>query len=338
MSVIDDFKRVVKDVREHRFKPVYVLHGEEDFFIDRVEEEIRKNAIEEHERDFNQTILYGRDTDAHQVKDACVRFPMMAERQLVVVREAQAWRPDQWDKLEPYAKNPTPTTVLVLCHKHKKIDGRKGFAKTVAKTGAVFLSEQLRDDKLPGWIQSYVKHHQRAIGAAEAQLLADHLGSDLGKVTGEVEKLCLVTPEGGKITAEIIQRYVGISKEYNIFELQNAIGSGDHLKALRIAQVFANDPKEHPLVVTLEMLHRYFAKLAQVHASADKSEGGLASALKVPPFFVRDYLAGARQYPAVKLRDIQHHLRQTDLRSKGLGGSSAGDGELLQELLERVMG
>ena len=338
MSVIDDFKKIVKDVRERKFKPVYVLHGEEDFFIDRVEEEIRKNALEEHERDFNQSILYGRDTDASAVKDICVRYPMMAERQLVVVREAQAWRPDQWDKLESYAKNPTPTTVLVLCHKHKKIDGRKGFAKTVAKSGTVFLSEQLRDDKLPGWIQSYVKHHQRVIGATEAQLLADHLGSDLGKVTGEVEKLCLVTPENGKITAEIIQRYVGIRKEYNIFELQNAIGAGDHFKALRIANVFANDPKEHPLVVTLEMLHRYFAKLAQVHGSADKSEMGLASALKVPPFFVKDYTAGARNYTSVKLKEIQHHLRQADLRSKGVGGSSASDGELLQELLERVMG
>jgi DNA polymerase III subunit delta len=336
MSVIDDFKKVVKDVRERKFKPLYLLHGEEDFFIDRVEEEIRTHALEEHERDFNQTILYGRDTDAEQVRDACVRFPMMAERQLIVVREAQTWRPDQWDKLEPYAKNPTPTTVLVLCHKHKKIDGRKGFSKTATKQGVVFLSDKLKDDKLPGWIQGYVKHHGRQIGAAEAQLLADHLGSDLGKVTGEVEKLCLVSPPGGKITSELIQRYVGISKEYNIFELQNAIGAGDHFKVMRIANVFANDPKEHPLVVTLEMLHRYFAKLAQVHGSADKTEMGLASALKVPPFFVKDYTAGARRYGAVKLREIQHHLRQADLRSKGVGGS-VGDGEVLQELLEKVM-
>jgi DNA polymerase-3 subunit delta len=334
--VLDDFKRIVKEVRERKFRPLYVLHGEEDFFIDRVEQEIRAHALEEHERDFNQTILYGRDTDAAEVKDACVRFPMMAERQLIVVREAQTWRPDQWDKLEPYAKNPTPTTVLVICHKHKKIDGRKGFAKTAAKQGTVFVSDKLKDNQLPAWIQAYVKSKERSIGAGEAQLLSDHLGSDLGKVTGEVEKLCLVSPQGGKITSELIQRYVGISKEFNIFELQNAISVGDHYKVMRIAGVFANDPKEHPLVLTLEMLHRYFAKLAQVHGSADKTEMGLASALKVPPFFVKDYTAGARRYSAVKLREIQHHLRQADLRSKGVGGT-ASDGEVLQELLEKVM-
>lgn len=337
MSVLDDFKKTVKEARERKFKPLYVLHGEEDFFIDRVEEEIRKHALEEHEVDFNLTVLYGRDTSADQVKDACVRFPMMAERQVVVVREAQSWRPDQWDKLEPYAKHPTPTTVLVLCHKHKKIDGRKGFAKTAAKHGTVFLSDKLKDSQLPGWIQAYVKSKGRSIGATESQLLADHLGSDLAKVTGEVEKLCLVSPDGGKITGELIQRYVGISREFSVFELQNAIGVGDHYKAMRIAQVFANDPKEHPLVLTLEMLHRYFAKLMQVHATADKTEMGLAAALKVPPFFVKDYAAGARRFPAIKLREIQEHLRKADLQSKGLGSAHASDGEILQELLEKAL-
>ncbi|MBK7554068.1 MAG: DNA polymerase III subunit delta [Flavobacteriales bacterium] len=215
MSTLDGYKAVMKDVQAGKFKPLYVLHGEEGFFIDRVSKEIEERALQEHERDFNLTILYGRDCDAEQVKDTCLRYPMMAERQVVILREAQSWRPDQWDKLEAYASKPTPTTVLVIGHKHKKLDGRKGFAKAAAKTGVVFHSEPLKDHELPKWIQAYVTHHKRKIGQSEAMLLAEHLGSDLGKTAMEVEKLALVTQEGANITADTIQRYVGISKEYS---------------------------------------------------------------------------------------------------------------------------
>ena len=218
MSTTDDFKKIVKDVRERKFKPIYFLHGEEAYFIDRVAEEIGKSALEEHERDFNQTILYGRDCDPDQLTDTCLRYPMMAERQLVVLREAQTWRIDAFDKLEPYFKNPTPTTVLVILYKHKKADGRKTWLKDLAKKNVVFVSDKLKEDKLPDWIQKYVAFHKRRIGPVEAKLLADHLGTDLGKLTNEVEKLCIVTEENGTITADLIQRNVGISKDYNIFE------------------------------------------------------------------------------------------------------------------------
>ena len=338
-TTTDEYKRLMTEVRGGTFRPVYILHGEESFFIDRVAEEVERFALQDHERDFNQTILYARDTDPDQVKDACLRFPMMAERQLVVVRELQAWRIDQVEKLEPYLARPTPTTVLVLCYKHKKIDGRKSILKTAQKGGAAVLtSDKVRDEKLPEVLMCFAKNHKRNLGAPEAQLLASHLGSDLAKAVKEVEKLCLVTEEGGAITSDVIQRFVGISKEYNIFELQNAIGLRDAAKAQRIANHFAADPKDNPLVLTVGFLNTYFSKLATVHAMQGRPQPELAAALKVNPYFIKDYLAQARNYPLPKLAEIQRHLRATDLRSKGLGGDGANQGELLRELLAKVMG
>ena len=189
---------------------------------------------------------------------------------------------------------------------------------------------------MPDWIQAYVKYHKRKIGPLESKLLADHLGTDLGKLTNEVEKLCIVTEENGTITSDLIQRNVGISKDYNIFELQNAIGAKDHLKAQRIAHFLATD-KEHKLFLSVGLLSSYFGKLGIVHASGGLQQNELAAALKVPPFFVRDYANAARQYPLEKIKEIQHLLREADLNSKGVGNASAADGELLRELLVRVM-
>ncbi len=338
MSTLEDYKKIMADLRGGKFKPVYLLHGEEGFFIDRIAAEIERLALEDHERDFNQSILYGRDADADQVKDTCLRYPMMAERQLVVIRELQTWRIDAVEKLEAYFQKPTPTTVLVLCYKHKKIDGRKTILKSVQKGGGVvFLSDKVREDKLPDLLISFAKNQKRKLGGTEATLLANHLGSDLSKAMKEVEKLCLVTEEGGAITSEIIQRFVGISKDYNVFELQNAIGMRNALKAQQIANHFAADPKENPLVLTLGFLNTYFGKLAMVHAAAGKSQAELAGELKVNPYFVKDYVAQAQNYPLAKLVEVQRHLRQFDLRSKGLGGDGSDQGELLRELVAKVM-
>ncbi|TXI77099.1 MAG: DNA polymerase III subunit delta [Flavobacteriales bacterium] len=338
MSTLDDYKKVMTDLRGGKFKPVYLLHGEEGFFIDRIAAEVERLALQDHERDFNQTILYGRDCDPDQVKDTCLRFPMMAERQLVVVRELQNWRIDQVEKLEPYLLKPTPTTVLVLCYKHKKIDGRKSILKSAQKGGGqVFLSDKVREDRLPDLLITFAKNQKRKLGSAEATLLANHLGTDLSKAIKEVEKLCLVTEEGGAITSDIIQRFVGISKDYNVFELQNAIGLRNAYKAQQIANHFAADPKENPLVLTLGFLNTYFNKLAMVHACEGKSQAELASLLKVNPYFVKDYQTHARNYSKAKLVEVQRHLRQFDLRSKGVGGDGGDPGELLRELLAKVM-
>jgi DNA polymerase-3 subunit delta len=338
MSVIDDYKKIMLEVRAGTFKPVYLLHGEESFFIDRIAHEIEQLALGDHERDFNQTILYGRDANHELVKDTCLRFPMMAERQLVIVRELQSWRIDDIEKLEPYLAKPTPTTVLVLCHKHKKVDGRKGVIKAVQKGGgSVFHSEKVKDDKLPELLTSVAKSQKRRLAPTEAQLLAGHLGSDLAKAVKEVEKLCLVTEEGGQISSDHIQRFVGISKEYNIFELQAAIGTRNAMKAQQIAAYFAADPKDNPLVLTIGFLNTYFSKVAMVHTLAGKSPQEVASAMKVNPYFLKDYQLAARNYPLGKLVEIQRHLRQCDLQSKGVGSANTGDGELLRELLAKVM-
>ncbi|MCC6911397.1 MAG: DNA polymerase III subunit delta [Flavobacteriales bacterium] len=338
MSTLEGYKKIMTDLRAGTFKPVYLLHGEESFFIDRISMEVERLALEDHERDFNQTILYGRDTDPDLVKDTCLRYPMMAERQLVVVRELQKWRIDALEKLESYFLKPTPTTVLVLCYKHKKVDGRKSILKSVTKGGGqVYLSDKVREDKLPDLLISFAKNQKRRLGGAEASLLANYLGSDLAKAMKEVEKLCLVTDEGGVISSEVIQRFVGISKDYNIFELQNAIGTRNGAKAQRIAAHFASSPKDNPLPVTLGVLHAYFTKLAQVHAFAGKSQSEVASALKVNPYFVKDYMAQSRNYSMGRIVEAQRHLRQCDLRSKGLGGDGSDPGELLRELLAKVM-
>jgi DNA polymerase III subunit delta len=338
-STTEEYKKLMAELRSGTFRPVYILHGEEGFFIDRIAEEVERLALQEHERDFNQTILYARDTDADQLKDTCLRYPMMAERQLVIVRELQAWRIDQVEKLEPYLAKPTPTTVLVLCYKHKKIDGRKSILKTAAKGGAAVLtSDKLREEKLPDVLMGFAKGQKRKLGAAEAQLLASHLGSDLGKAVKEVEKLCLVTEEGGAITSEVIQRFVGISKDYNVFELQNAIGARDAAKAQRIANHFAANPKENPLPLTIGALNNFFSKLAMVHQLQGRPQNEMAAAMKVNPYFLKDYLAQARNYSLGKVVEAQRHLRACDLRSKGLGGDGADPGELLRELLAKVMG
>lgn len=336
MSTGDDFKKIKKEIAAGTFKPVYFLHGEEPFFIDRIAEEVERHALQEHERDFNLSILYGKDTDPMTLVDICLRFPMMAERQVVMLREAQVWRIDAFEKLVAYFKNPTPTTVLVICHKHKKADGRKAWLKELAKKHVVFTSDRLKEEKLPEWVQLYVSSQKRRIGPVEAKLLADHLGSDLGKLTNEVKKLCIVIDEGGTITGGLIERNVGISREYNVFELQKAIGSGDHLRAQTIAKYLAMD-KEHRVFVTAAMLSGYFSKLGVVHENPGKQQGELAAALGVPPFFVRDYAQAARLYPPERLRKVQHLLREADLRGKGVGSTSATDGELLKELLARVM-
>ena len=337
MSTIAEYRKLKKEIGGGKLRPVYLLHGEEGFFIDKLAEEIAAVALAEHERDFNLTILYGKDSNPDQVKDAALRFPMMAERQVVMVRELQTWRTDAMDKLEAYLKKPSPTTVLVLCHKHKKVDGRRTVIKTIQKSGGnVFNSDRMRDHELPDWIEQLARHYKRRIGEVEAALLAGHLGSDLARVVGEVEKLCLVTEEGATITSDLIQRMVGISKDYNIFELQKALGSRDALKAQRIAQYYAQSPRDHPFVLTVGMLNTWFAKVALAHQYAGKGQSQLASALKVNPYFVHEYTGAARMYPLSKVTEIQHMLATYDMRSKGLGGS-APEGDLLRELLARIM-
>ena len=338
MSVTTAYRKIVDELRAGTYRPVYLLHGEETFFIDRLEAEIEGGALQEHERDFNLTVLYGRDTDPDALKDICLRYPMMAERQVVVVRELQAWRIDVIEKLGPYLLKPTPTTVLVLCHKHKKVDGRRAVVKQVQKGGGVvFQSDKVKEEELPALLVNLARKQDRKLGPAEASLLATHLGADLAKAVKEVEKLCIMTEPQGTITSAIIQRIVGISKDHNVFELQEAIGTRNTVKAQRIARYFAVDQRNHPLPMTIGFLNGYFTKLAMVYRLQGKSQQEMAAAMKVAPYFVKDYVAHARNYSLARVVEAQRLLRQCDLRSKGLGGHGQDHGELLREFLARVM-
>ncbi len=331
------FDEICRDIVAKRFQPVYVLMGEEPFFIDRITELLVDNVLSESERDFNQMIMYGADTDAATIINAARRFPMMSEYQLVVVREAQLVR--DIELLSHYVKNPLLSTVLVINYKYKTLDRRKSLASIVEKVGVLYESKKILDYKMPGFIVSLLQQRGIDIDAKAAQMLSDFLGNDLGRLNKELDKLTLILPEGDKrITPELIERNIGISKEYNNFELIKAIATKDVLRANRIAQYFEKNPKNHPIQMTLPILFNYFSNLFICFYTKDRSETGLMTALGLRNTFqVKDYLIGLRNYPAMKVFRIISEIRNTDARSKGVENTSVTDGELFKELLYKIL-
>ena len=328
------FDQIMADLKKKAYQPVYFLSGEETYYIDAISNYIAQNALDEAERDFNQVILYGRETDPGTIIEHAKRFPMMASHQVVIVKEAQSIR--KIEALDVYLENPTPSTILVICYKYKKLDKRKAFTKLVAKNAAFLETKKMYDYQIPDWISQYLRSKKYKIQPRAALLLTDHLGTDLSKITNELEKLFISVPEGSEINADHIEKNIGISKEYNTFELQDAIGKHDFVKANQIALAFANNPKSYPLVVTLSTLYSFFAKVLSYHFLKDRSERNVASVLKIHPFFVKVYTQAAGHYNAKRSVAIISNLRDYDLRSKGVNNVSATDGELLKELLFKI--
>ena len=335
-----EFKALLKDIKAKNFAPIYLLHGEETYFIDQLEAAIEKHALQEHERAFNQTIAYGKDTEHLQIVDAARRFPMMAERQLVLLREAQDMRSIK--QLETYAENPSPTTVLVISHKHKKLNGNFKVTKMIKKNGVIFEAKALYENKIPGWINTYLKGKKYTIEPAAATLLAEFLGTSLGKIANELDKLTINLKPGTEITSQIVEDQVGVSKDYNVFELQRAMGHHDVVKATRILNYFRANPKAGPLPMVTGSLYNYFSKvflLLELQAKrASRQE--IMKALKLRfDFFLDDYLTTARNYRGGKIGQVFMLLREYDLKSKGVGSHLAGKGEheLLKEMVWRVM-
>lgn len=331
------FDEIKRNILQKNFAPVYLFQGEEDYFIDRLTDALMENVLNESERDFNQILLYGSDADVATVMNAARRFPMMSERQLVVVREAQSLK--NIDELAYYVSNPLKSTVLVLNYKHGKLDGRKKLASEIAKTGVVFESKKLYDNQVPSFINSYLQAKQVTIDGKSAQLLADYLGVDLSKLTGELEKLCISLPESQRrITPELIERNIGISKDYNNFELQDALASGNVLKVNRIVNYFEANQKNNPYIVTLTVLFNFFSNLMICHYEPDKSENGIKNALGLRfGFQVSSYMLAMRNYNAFKTMNIISLLRVYDAKGKGFGNSSVPPGELLKELVFKIM-
>ncbi len=333
---MNEIDAILADIRKKVFKPIYVLMGDEPYYIDLITTEIKKHALKEEERGFNEMVFYARDTNVDEVVSSAKRFPMMAERQLIIVKEAQDWS-RTIDGLSVYAANPQPSTVLVINYKYKTLDKRKAFYKAVSKSGAVIESKSLYENKVAHWIHDYLKQQQYDIVPKAAQMLVEFLGNDLSKIANELEKLGLLFPKGHQITPDDVETNIGISKDFNVFELRNAIGNRDVSRAYKIAEHFGHNPKEHPLVLTVGMLFSYFAQILQYHALTDHSPRSVASALGINPYFVKDYTLAAKNYPMKYASRNISLLREYDVKSKGVGVREIYDGDLLRELVHRLM-
>lgn len=333
---MDDVKQLVTDIKNGNIKPIYLLMGEEPYYIDKISEFIEETVLTEEERGFNQMVLYGRDVAVEDIVSNAKRFPMMAERQVVIVKEAQDLS-RTFDKLDDYAKNPQPSTVLVLCYKYKTVDKRKAVYKAINNTGVVFESKKLYDNQVPDWIKRVLSPRGYTITPKASQLLVEFLGTDLGKINNELEKLQIVLPKNTQITPEHIEENIGISKDYNNFELRKAIGAKDSVKAFKIVQYFADNPKDNPMVVTVALLFNFFSQLLQLHGMKDKNPRSVASALRVNPYFVNEYLDAARNFPMRKVSQVVALLREFDVKSKGVNSNAVPQGDLLKELLVKIL-
>lgn len=328
------FEDIITELKNKIYKPVYFLHGEEAYFIDVITDYIAKNALSESEKSFNQTILYGKDIQVEDIDNAARRFPMMAPYQVIIVKEAQNVK--KIENLVYYAENPLKSTILVINYKYKKLDKRLKLHKVLSKNAVLFESNKLYDNQIPAWINNYLKEKKYSIDLIASNLLSEFLGNDLSKIANELNKLAITLPEGTKITPEIIEKNIGISKDYNNFELQNAIKSKDILKANRIINYFADNPRDNPIVLTITSLYFFFAKVLTYHFLADKSKGNVASQLKINPFFVKDYEDTARKYNKSKVLSVISILREYDLKSKGYD-NNASHGDLLKEMIFKIL-
>ena len=329
------YEQILAEIHKKQFAPVYFLTGDEPYFIDMIADTIENEALDEADRAFNQIVVYGRDVDVETIANHARSFPMMGERMVVIVKEAQDVK--NLENFEPYLDTLPETTLLVFVYKYKKLDKRKTFAKKLDKKGVYFESKKLYDNNIPGWIQGYLKDKGYSIQPKATQMLADYLGTDLHKIANELQKLIISLPKNKSIDDADVERNIGISKDFNVFELQNAIGSRDVLKANRIVNYFGDNTKENPLLVTAINLYSYYTKIMKLHCTQDKSQGNLASVLGVSPFFVKDYLAAARNIPPqMCIRNISI-LREFDMKSKGYDSGDTSEKDLYREMIFKLM-
>jgi len=330
-----DHLSIIKQIEAKQFEPIYFLHGEEAYYIDAITDAILKHALEDHEKDFNQSILYGKDTDAMSLISEAKGYPMMAERRVVVLKEAQDFR--GMEDLLPYLESPSEQTVFVINYKYKNYDSRKKSIKAAQKSGLVFKSAKVPDYKLSDWIGSYVKNKGFGITPKATMLLAEFLGNDLSKIINELEKLSLLVEAGTTINEIHIEENIGISKDYNVFELVNAISIRDVPKAMKIVDYFNHNHKATSIIVVISNLFNHFSRLMKIHFMENKSKDAIAGALRVPPFVANQMLASAKIYNPKKLAANISVLHEFDLKSKGINNSSFSEGDLMKEMVFRLM-
>lgn len=334
---MEEVKQIVNNIRNGIISPIYFLMGDEPYYIDKIAEFISDNVLTEEEKGFNQMVLYGKETSLDQVLANAKRYPMMSERQVVIVKEAQHLSRNIED-LHSYAENPQTSTVLVFCYKYKKLDKRKKLHKTLLANGSViFESKKLYENQVSDWIRLILKQKGYAISHKAAILLVEYLGTDLSRINNELEKLQLVIPDKTEIDPDLIERHIGISKDYNNFELKKAIGERNVVKATRIINYFAQNPKDNPFVVTVSLLHNFFTQLLQYHGLSDHSPKNVSSALRINPYFVSEFQTASRNYPMKRVSSNIKYLRELDLKGKGVGAYNISHADLLKELLVKII-
>ena len=331
------YEEIARDLKNRVYKPIYYLMGEESYYIDRISDYIAQTVLTEEEKEFNQTILYGLETDVATIINTAKRYPMMAEFQVVIVKEAQNVK--KMEELSYYLQKPLASTILVICHKHGVLDKRKKLAAEIDKVGVLFESKKIKDSQLPGFISSYLKRKSVDIEPKASEMMAEFVGTDLSRMAGELDKLIITLPQGTRrITPEQIERNIGVSKDYNNYELKNALVVRDVLKANKIIKYFEDNPKANPIQTTLSVLFGFFSNLMLAYYAPEKTEQGIDNQLGLKlSWQAKEYMAAMRVYSGVKVMQIIGEIRYCDARSKGVENSSLSDGDLLRELVYKIL-
>ena len=332
---MNTINQLISNIKSGNISPIYFLMGEESYYIDLISDYIESHVLQEEEKGFNQVVLYGKEVSIQDIISNAKRYPMMAERQVVIVKEAQNLI-KTIEQLVDYVKNPQPSTVLVFNYKYKTLDKRKALYKSLSKSAVVFDSKKIYEDKVPSWIQNHLKSKQITITPKAALMLSEFLGNDLSKIANELNKLEIVVGADKQVTPEIIEENIGISKDFNNFELQKAIGNLNHKKAYQIVNYFAQNQKQHPFVLTISILYMYFTKLMTLHTVRDKNPASVSKALGVNPYFVNDYIAVSKNFPMKRISGVLETLRTYDAKSKGVGANLSPK-DLYNELIYTIL-
>ena len=334
-----DHVDLIKEIQSKRFKPVYLLHGDESYYIDKIAGFMENNILSPEQKDFNCSIFYGKDSTPQAIIDACRRFPMFADYNLIILREAQMMktRGSELDKLESYTENPSPTTILVICYKEGKFDARKKMFRQIKEKGLVFESESLKENEVPHFIENYLRKKKIIAESVAVRLLVDHLGTDLSKITNELEKLCINLTEGERITPELIEKNIGISKDYNVYELQSALLTKNFVKAFTIVDHFNSTPKANPFVLTMANVFAAYQKLYHFILGGNVSDWDMWKVYQIHSTQSGDFKMARSLYTKERVEEIFETILEYDLRSKGVFNVETPQGELLKEMVYQIM-
>ena len=330
-----EFNQIIKDLKAKNYKPIYFLFGEEEYFIDKISDYIEEHVLDENEKEFNQTVLYGLDTDTVSIDAEAKRFPMMAQYNVVIIKEAQNLK--NWEVLENYFKNPSKSTILVFNHKFKKPDGRSKAIKAVKQNSVYFESKKLYENQVITWLEQLVRANGFNIDPRASLFMVESVGYELSKLSNEASKMFINLEPGDRIDASFIEQNIGVSKDYNVFELTNALGNKNVFKANKIIQHFGNNEKAYPLPLILPSIYRFFSQLLLFYSAKTMDQGKLASVMKVNLYFVKDFKKYAPNYSVKKIARIMSALRKADLRSKGVGESASRNHDILKELVFEIL-